>query len=196
MGPLGPSSTAKPKRAKAGIISGSIIGRKYCEISRFQGRTPMITLCAKVQKRPSRTLNLGTTFGFGMLYCLNVKSLVGSFIVMFVGAFSILGGLLDPHPASDVVMGGTTMILGALAYRSAKRRRLGLKTDSKLRHGVEGFLLVLVCVPVVILASKGPSVVADNPISGIFVPLCSLAAYLWICKRRATLSETEPPSIR
>jgi len=130
------------------------------------------------------------------LYCLGVKAFIGSFMAMFVGVFSILGGLQNHPPALDSVVGGTAMILGALAYRSAKRRRLGLKTNSGLRRGIEVFLLVLVVLPAATLALRGFSVFTNNPVSGIFVPLWSLAAYSWICKKKSVASETEIPSIR
>lgn len=116
---------------------------------------------------------------------------------MFVGVFSIVGGLLPGRPSGlDTVAGGITMILGAIAYRSAKRRRLGLKTDSGLRRGYEVGLLLLVVLPIVPLALKGVDFIANNPVSGIFVPLLSVAAYVWICKRKIAVAETGVLSIR
>ena len=125
----------------------------------------------------------------------SVKAFIGSLVAMFVGFFSIVGGLQSHPPAFDGVVGGVTMILGALAYRSAKRRRLGLKPDSALRRGVEISLLVIVFLPIVVLGLKGLGVVANHPVSGIFVPLWSVTAYLWVCNRKV-VAETGIPSIR
>jgi len=126
----------------------------------------------------------------------DVKAFIGSFIVMFVGVFAILGGLQSHPPDLDSVVGGLTMILGAIAYRSAKRRRLGLKADSGMRRGFEVGLLILVALPIVPLALKGVDFIANNPVSGIFVPLLSVAAYVWISKRKIEVAETSVPSIR
>ena len=117
-------------------------------------------------------------------------------MAMFVGVFSIIGGLQNHPPAFDSVVGGLVMILGALAYRSAKRRRLGLKIDSTLRRGIEVGVLVLVGLPMPILGLKGLGVIANNPFSGIIVPLWSAAAYVWVSQRKIDVKEAEIPSIR
>jgi drug/metabolite transporter (DMT)-like permease len=125
-----------------------------------------------------------------------VRAFIGSFIVMFVGAFSIVGGLRNHPPALDSIVGGVTMILGAFAYRSAKRRRLGLKAGSGLRRGFEVGVLILVVLPIVPLGLKGVDFIANNPISGILVPVLSVVAYVWMCKRKITVAESDVPSIR
>lgn len=112
-----------------------------------------------------------------------MKSFIGSFVAIFVGIFSIIGGLNGPRDF-DGIVGGAGIIIGALAYRSAKRRHLGLRPNSRLRRGIEIGLLVLVFLPAVGRGMQGWSILSDAPISGIFVPLWSLAAYAWISTRK------------
>ncbi|HVC00301.1 MAG TPA: hypothetical protein VNJ12_13360 [Candidatus Dormibacteraeota bacterium] len=96
----------------------------------------------------------------------------------------------------DSLAGGVTMILGALAYRSAKRRRLGMRPDTALRRAVEISLLVIVCLPLVILAAEGNDALWFYPWSGIVVPAGSLAAFLWILARKNVKNGDTLPSIR
>jgi len=124
---------------------------------------------------------------------MSVKSFIGSLIAIVVGVLTMLGGLRPPV-GLDSLVGGATMILGAMAYRSAKRRRLGLKPETALRRNIEIGLLLVVFSPVPLLAMKGVEVWTTHLVSGIVVPLWSLIAYVWILRRELSLAET--PSIR
>ncbi len=77
------------------------------------------------------------------------------------------------------------MIFGAFAYRSAKQRSLGLKPDTRWTLTMEFLLLFAILCTVSVLAFKGLEVWADNPISGIVVPIWSLIAYCLVrgCKK-------------
>lgn len=81
------------------------------------------------------------------------------------------------------------MTLGALAYRSAKRRRVGLKKDSTFRRAVGLWLLAIVGVPIILLVSKGLDVLAIHPISGIVVPVWTVLAYLGVAQKKPVLEE-------
>ena len=75
-------------------------------------------------------------------------------------------------------------------------RRLGLKAGSGLRRGFEVGLLILVVLPIVPFGLKGVDFIANNPISVILVPVLSVVAYVWMCKRKITVAESDVPSIR
>jgi hypothetical protein len=105
------------------------------------------------------------------------------------GLFTMLVGLQSPIDPDDR-FSGPTIVLGALAYRSAKRRRLSLKPDTALRRGIEIGMLLLVFLPVPLLALRGLKVWTSNPVSGIVVPLWSLVAYTWILRRQQHLGES------
>lgn len=118
-----------------------------------------------------------------------MRAFIGSWIAIVVGLFTMLSGLQEPIDL-DGLLSGPTIVLGALAYRSAKRRRLGLRPDTALRRGIEIGLLLLVFLPVPLLALRGFEVRTSNPVSGIVVPLWSLIAYLWILRRQHHLDDS------
>lgn len=111
-----------------------------------------------------------------------VRAFIGSWAAIVFGVFTIFGGLQNSI-SSDSVDGGITTIFGALAYRFAKQRRLGLKPDTPLSRTVEILLLIAVLSPVPVLAYKGFEAWATNLVSGIVVPLWTLIAYGLVIRR-------------
>jgi hypothetical protein len=103
-----------------------------------------------------------------------VKPFIGSSVAIVVGAFSVFSGLHSQ--ALDNLLSGITTILGALAYRSAKRRRLALSADTRLRRGVEITLLVVVWGASLVLSLKGVDAIVTHPWSRILVPVWSTVA--------------------
>lgn len=112
-----------------------------------------------------------------------MKSFLGSFTAVIAGAFSILGGLGSRPLYVEGIVAGGTIILAALAYRSAKRRKLGLREDTKLRRILEILALVVVVAPFVTIF-VGPDALTRHAMSGLVVPVWSLAAYVWIVTRK------------
>ncbi|HVB33585.1 MAG TPA: hypothetical protein VNJ52_04300 [Patescibacteria group bacterium] len=125
-----------------------------------------------------------------------MKPLVGTIFAIVLGAYLIYTGLRGYPFAMDSLVGGVTMILGALAYRSAKLRRLGLRPDTRLRRVVEIFLLAFVSAPLVILVAEGNDAIWFYPLSGIVVPGCSLLAFAWIVIRKNREPGGSLPSFR
>ncbi|HWQ52337.1 MAG TPA: hypothetical protein VN442_01545 [Bryobacteraceae bacterium] len=82
-----------------------------------------------------------------------------------IGTISIVTQLshLSTWVHADNVVGGSNAILGALAYRLAKQRRLGFKSDSGMLRTAEGVLLFLVCATPVFQTLMGVDYVTDNP---------------------------------
>jgi hypothetical protein len=105
-------------------------------------------------------------------------SFIGSTAVIVVSAISLLGQLRYwPNLSDDSFFGGITMILGALAYRLAKQRRLGLSQDSAWRRAAEIVLLLLVFIPTVLEATVRDGII-HNPLASVVIPAGSLLAYL------------------
>jgi hypothetical protein len=96
----------------------------------------------------------------------------------------------------DNLFGGITAFAGILAYRSAKKRRLGLKPDSTVTRRIEISLLVLTCLPPLLLVSGGIDSLTTNPVSCIFVPIWSVIAYGWVQTRKESKNTATTPSIR
>lgn len=113
-------------------------------------------------------------------------SFIGSTVAMVVRAISCVGQLQHwPNANDDDIFGGITAILGALAYRSAKQRQLGLKYDAFWRRIVEIVLLALVCLPIPFAAVVTDGIV-HRPWSGIIIPVWSIVAYLIVRYRKFT----------
>ena len=75
------------------------------------------------------------------------------------------------------------MILGAIAYRSAKQRRLGLKRDAGWRRLMETALLILVFLPLPFAAVLQDGII-HHPWSSTLIPASSLVAYLVVRYKR------------
>ncbi len=125
-----------------------------------------------------------------------MKPFFGSLFAIVLGAILVFSGLRNYPLAMDSLAGGVTMILGALAYRSAKQRRVGLRPDTRVRRVADIVVLAFACTPFVILAAEGNDALWFYPWSGIVVPAGSLGAFLWILTRKNLKSGPTIPSIR
>lgn len=68
------------------------------------------------------------------------------------------------------------MILGALAYRSLKRRRLGIKANSTARQIFEMAALVA-ALALVLLQNRLADRLYQDPFSNVLVPAWAVIAY-------------------
>jgi hypothetical protein len=80
---------------------------------------------------------------------------LGSTVVLFLGGLAFIGaasriGNGDPV-APGVLKAGLVLILGALVYRSAKRRRLGEVASTSARRVLEGIAIGLMFLSVLLL---------------------------------------------
>jgi hypothetical protein len=80
---------------------------------------------------------------------------LGSTVALFLGALAFIGaasrvGNGDPA-APGALKAGLVLILGALVYRSAKRRRLGEVASTSARWVLEGIATVLMFLSVLLL---------------------------------------------
>jgi hypothetical protein len=119
-----------------------------------------------------------------------VRRQLGSSIAFLIGCLAVIAGLSglaqtvdNPHVAGtqklDTLIGGVVMILGALAYRSAKKPKLGEAKWILTRRFLEIALLVLICV--LILAQNNLSyLIATDPVPNLIVPIWAIVAYLVI----------------
>ena len=88
---------------------------------------------------------------------------------------------LDPRPPSGLpeVLAGTVMVLGSLAFRSAKKRRLGGANRILTRQIIEIVFLGLICIAVLAQNNLRCLVVTD-PIPNVVIPVWAIGAYLII----------------
>ncbi len=82
------------------------------------------------------------------------------------------------------------MILGALAYRSAKKRKLGEAKSTLTRQLIEIALVVLICLAV--LAQKDLIyLIATDPVPNVIIPLWAIVAYLIVVFMPASVLQRE-----
>lgn len=126
----------------------------------------------------------------------------GSTVALAVGALGVVAGLSAAgrgEPAIDSLNLGMITTLSALAYRSAKRRALGIVTASALRV----FLEILAMFIVIFLTlgmdeEKLKGAMMTNPLVYVVAPLWGLIAYSCVAfrgpPRRASVDQMSAPS--
>lgn len=114
-----------------------------------------------------------------------------SSIALVVGCLAVIAGLCrialtvdDPgtgkaDTVDDTLIAGVVTLLGALAYRSAKKRKLGEAKTTLARQILEVAIVVLICLLTLAQSNFTYLVVAD-PVPNAVIPICAIAAYLVI----------------
>ena len=107
------------------------------------------------------------------------KQFFGSTIALGLGVVLILGRIPrisqgEPNALSHLIA-GVVMVLGALAYKSAKKRHLGFAKTSPLRYAIE-----TVCLMGILLAVLGQKNVNDlmyeDPVTNLVIPIWAFLA--------------------
>lgn len=120
----------------------------------------------------------------------------GSIIALIFGALSILGGfsklVAKNSDGGDSVIAGLVMFLGALAYRSAKKRRLNLKVDKMQTRNIERAEL-LIALLLIILQNNLLDRMYMNPVVNLVIPVWVLTAYVIVSKKRTIKTAHREP---
>ena len=122
-----------------------------------------------------------------------MKKHIGSTIALGFGVLSCISGLANMAKESGhgvLFWGGIIAILGALAYRSAKKRKLGEIKSSSLRKASEVFAFVI--IGIVLLQKNFPDNVIDNPVPNLITPLWAIIAYMIIALKKEKALKKEP----
>ena len=102
------------------------------------------------------------------------KKFLGSNIALFIGILALVGGLSQ---ASNLISAGVFMILGALAYKSAKKRKLSMVQSSTTRFVIE---LIAIAIIVFLVLMTGQKYLVEDPFVSIFIPTWAIIAYIVI----------------
>jgi hypothetical protein len=112
-----------------------------------------------------------------------VRRHLGSSISFLLGTLAIAGGVsriaqpVDDPNKGGALIAGVVMILGALAYRSAKKRKLCEVKSALTRQFLEIALIVLICL--VIFAQKNLAyLIETDPVPNAVIPIWAIGAYL------------------
>jgi len=109
-----------------------------------------------------------------------MKKHLGSTIALILGLLTLISGFAKP---SGLLITGTIILLGALSYRSAKKRKLGDANNSLLRKGLE-----ISAIAAIILAIATQNNLRDlliiDPVPNFIIPLYAIIAYATITLRK------------
>lgn len=97
------------------------------------------------------------------------RRFVGSTLALILGLLFLMTAASRGQEAVSQILSGAGTIVGALAYRSLKRRRLGLCDDSIGRRVAEGASLVAV-VALVLLQSNLIGRMYPEPVPNHLIP--------------------------
>ena len=118
-----------------------------------------------------------------------MKRHIGSTVAIVVGVLSIVAGLnnVANNKQDSNLLTGIVMVLGGLAYRSAKKRYLLETPNTSLRKLGEAALLVIL-LAAVLLQNNLWLRMYSHPVSYIIAPVWALVAYtIIVVKRRKSL---------
>jgi uncharacterized membrane protein HdeD (DUF308 family) len=113
-----------------------------------------------------------------------LKRHLGSTLALIIGGLALVAGLATLGAnsfklGSSMPQAGVVMILGALAYRSAKKRRAGEAKSTFARQFLEIASLVLICL-VILMQNNLKYLIATDPVPNAVIPIWAILAYLAI----------------
>ena len=104
-----------------------------------------------------------------------VKKHLGSTLCLILGVLTFAAGTTQPG-AGALLIAGPVMILGALAYRSAKKRYLGDVKNSTRRRSLE-VAAVMLSIAAVAFQSNLAERIQTDPVPNLLIPLWAVLAY-------------------
>lgn len=116
-----------------------------------------------------------------------MKHHLGSTAALVLGVLTLASGASRP---SSLFFAGLVIILGALAYRSAKKRKLGEVKDRALRKGLE-MTAILFIIADMLLQHDMKHAIATDPIPNLIIPFWAITAYAFIFLRKTNHGQTK-----
>ena len=99
---------------------------------------------------------------------------LGSTIALIFGGLSIVSGVAKPGP---ILIAGIIVILGALAYRSAKKRKWGEVKSTVPRIVAE--LAAILLIGVLIFGQNNPQKeITNDPVPNLVIPVLAVIPYV------------------
>ena len=106
---------------------------------------------------------------------------IGSTLGMVLGVLTISAGLQKVDVS--FINAGITMLVGALAYRSAKKRKMQQVENTVLRRVIEG-LSICGLIALISLRDDLMMLIAEDPVPNFVIPAYVLFAYLIVIARK------------
>ena len=115
-----------------------------------------------------------------------MKKHIGSTISIVLGILLLASIPTNPNG----LVTGSIIILGALAYRSAKKRKLGDVNTTLLRKGLEISALIIIAAAV-LLQNDLKNLIASDPVPNFIVPLWAIVAYAVISLKTKDITQKQ-----
>ena len=113
---------------------------------------------------------------------------LGSTVALVIGITGFLGALARP---SGWLVAGPIIILGALAYRSCKKRKLGEVENSLLRKALETTAIIAIILAT-ILPTNLKDLIATDPVPTLVIPLYAIVAYAFVALKKYPRAGVSP----
>ena len=110
------------------------------------------------------------------------KRFIGSNAALILGVVALLGGLGQGD--SSLSSAGIFMILGALAYRSAKKRKLGITQPSTVKLVSE---LIAIAIVIILVLLTNRDILVNDPFPSLVIPIWAVIAYVVISARKTPI---------
>lgn len=118
------------------------------------------------------------------------RKFIGSTVALILGTISFLAAIAQTaNGNASNPLAGEIMILGALAYKSLKKRKLGIVKQSGARQTYELALIALIIL-LVALQNDLKSQIAIYPFQNIIIPLWALIAYAVLFFKNTMIEST------
>lgn len=105
------------------------------------------------------------------------KRLFWSYLAIVLGILTLGSAVVNPQPS--MLETGWAIIFGALAYRSAQKRKLALVKGTKLRIVLE-IIAITSAILVIITQNEFGMLLVNYPFGNLVVPIWILIAYIFV----------------
>jgi len=103
-----------------------------------------------------------------------MKKNIGSTIAIVLGVLVLITGFTQFNVS--YINAGFIMMIGAFAYRSAKKRALGEEKNTNIRKAIE-LTGVVIIILLIVLQKNLLILVAEDPVPNLIIPLWVIIAY-------------------
>ena len=120
-----------------------------------------------------------------------MKKHLDSTVALILGVLAVAAGITQQ---GSLLIAGPIILIGALAYRSAKKRNLGEAKNYLLRKILEAIALIAI-IAAVLLQKDLARQIATDPVPNLIIPLWIIIAYLIVVFRKPkVINEIEDAS--
>ena len=116
-----------------------------------------------------------------------MKKHLGSTLAIIIGVLTFAAGTTRP---GALLVAGPIIIVGALAYRSAKKRNLREAVNSTLRRSLEAIAVISIIAAVLLQKNVAEQIITD-PIPNLLIPLWAVVAYAAVAFRKPRQASNE-----